>query len=238
METVSFYFRQADAIGLTTAMILLIMSIMTWSVILLKCGDHRRQRRAERRFLDRFWPQPDQDRVLAAQPGHALVRLAQAGLDVARRCARSFRVDELDAWVTRALRQALDAESAALEFGMTALATVGSTAPFVGLFGTVWSVRHALLALGNSGQATLDQVAGPVGEALVMTGAGLAVAIPAVIAYNLFTRANRLRLVALDGFAYDLHAFLLTGMPPPHRANPTPADQAMGVVQPAHAERG
>ncbi len=237
METVSFYFRQADAIGLTTAMILLIMSIMTWSVILLKCGDHRRQRRAERRFLDRFWPQPDQDRVLAAQPGHALVRLAQAGVDVARRCARSSRVDELDAWVTRALRQALDAESAVLEFGMTALATVGSTAPFVGLFGTVWSVHHALLALGNSGQATLDQVAGPVGEALVMTGAGLAVAIPAVVAYNQFTRANRLRLVALDGFAYDLHAFLLTGMPP-RRANPTPADQAMGVVQPAHAERG
>lgn len=238
METVSFYFRQADAIGLTTAMILLIMSIMTWSVILLKCGDHRRQRLAERRFLDRFWPQPDQDRVLAARPGHALVRLAQAGLGAARHCARSSRAGELDGFVTRALRQALDVESAALDYGLTVLASVGSTAPFIGLFGTVWSVHHALLALGTSGQATLDQVAGPVGEALVMTGAGLAVAIPAVIAYNLFTRANRLRLVALDGFAYDLHAFLLAGIPPLRRANPTPADQAMGVVQSAHAERG
>ncbi len=238
METVSIYFRQMDAISLTTAAILLIMSIMTWSVILLKYGDYRRQRLAERRFLDWFWPQPAQNQVLAAQPNHALIRLAQTGLDIARRCARSSRADELDAWVTRALRQALDAESAALEFGMTVLATVGSTAPFVGLFGTVWSVHHALLALGNSGQATLDQVAGPVGEALVMTGAGLAVAIPAVVAYNLFARANRLRLVALDGFAYDLHAFLLAGMPPPHRTDPVPADQAVGVIQPAHAERG
>ena len=115
METVSIYFRQTDAISLTTAAILLIMSIMTWSVILLKYGDYRRQRLAERRFLDWFWPQPAQNQVLAAQPNHALIRLAQTGLDIARRCARSSRADELDAWVTRALRQALDAESAALE---------------------------------------------------------------------------------------------------------------------------
>lgn len=234
METISLYFRQADAISLTTAVILLIMSIMSWAVILLKYGQGRGQRLAERCFLEQFWPQPDLSQVLAAQPDHALIRLAQTGLGVARRCVRSSPSSELDGFVTRALRQALDAESAALEFGLTVLATVGSTAPFVGLFGTVWSVHHALLALGTSGQATLDQVAGPVGEALVMTGAGLAVAIPAVIAYNLFTRANRLRLVALDGFAYDLHAFLVGGL----RPDPVRADRSVTAIQPAHAERG
>ena len=88
---------------------------------------------------------------------------------------------------------------------------VGSTAPFVGLFGTVWGVYHALVAIGISGQGTLDKVAGPVGEALIMTGAGLAVAIPAVLAYNSFVRSNRVVLARLDAFAYDLYAFLTTG---------------------------
>lgn len=237
METVTLYLDQADAISLGTAAILLIMSIMTWSVILLKWGYKRRQRDAERRFLDQFWPQPDQSRVLAAQPDHALVRLVQAGLGVARRCTRSSHSSELDVFVTRALRQALDAESAALEYGLTVLASVGSTAPFVGLFGTVWSVHRALLALGTSGQATLDKVAGPVGEALVMTGAGLAVAIPAVIAYNLFARANRLRLLELDAFAYDLHAYLVAGMHPPMRHNSPPTDQPVAALATC-AERG
>ena len=237
MEAVILYFNQADAMGLATAALLLIMSIASWSVILLKYGYDRRQRLAERRFLDQFWPQPDQSRVLAAQPDHALVRLTQAGLGVARRCTRSSHSSELDIFVTRALRQALDAESAALDYGLTVLASVGSTAPFVGLFGTVWSVHRALLALGTSGRATLDQVAGPVGEALVMTGAGLAVAIPAVIAYNLFTRVNRLRLVALDAFAYDLHAFVLAGMRPPMHPNSPPADQTVATPA-ACAERG
>jgi len=225
METVALYLDQADAIGLATAAILLIMSIMTWSVILLKYRYKRRQRDAERRFLERFWKHPEQAQTLDAHPDHALGRLAHAGLWIARHGSRSSHPGDLDGLVTRALRQTLDAESAALEYGLTVLASVGSTAPFVGLFGTVWSVHRALLALGSSGQATLDQVAGPVGEALVMTGAGLAVAIPAVIAYNLFTRANRLRLLELDGFACDLHAFLLVGaQPPPHPA-PPPADE-------------
>ncbi len=217
MEAVTLYFHQADAISLTTAAILLIMSIMTWSVILLKYGYSRRQWRVERRFLERFWKHSDRAQTLDAHPDHALGRLAHAGLGAARHGSRSSRPGDLDGLVTRALRQSLDAESAALEYGLTVLASVGSTAPFVGLFGTVWSVHHALLALGTSGQATLDQVAGPVGEALVMTGAGLAVAIPAVIAYNLFTRADRLRLLELDAFACDLHAFLIAGMRPPLR---------------------
>lgn len=237
METVILYFNQADTIGLATAAILLIMSILSWSVILLKYRYHRRRRHAEQGFLERFWKHPDHAQALDAHSDHALGRLAHAGLGMARHCSRSSHPGDLDGFVTRTLRQTLDAESAALEYGLTVLASVGSTAPFVGLFGTVWSVHRALLALGTSGQATLDQVAGPVGEALVMTGAGLAVAIPAVIAYNLFTRANRLRLVELDAFAYDLHAFLLAGMRPPMRFDSSPADQTVAAPA-ACVERG
>lgn len=230
METVALYLDQADAIGLATAAILLIMSIVTWSVIVLKWGYKRRQRDAERRFLERFWKHPEQVETLDAHPDHALGRLAHSGLGIARHGSRSSRPGDLDGLVTRALRQMLDAESAALEYGLTVLASVGSTAPFVGLFGTVWSVHRALLALGTSGQATLDKVAGPVGEALVMTGAGLAVAIPAVIAYNLFTRANRLRLLELDAFAYDLHAYLVAGMHPPMHPTPLPTDEPVAAL--------
>lgn len=237
METLILYFNQADAIGLATAALLLMMSIMSWSVILLKYRYNRRKQHAERPFLPVFWKHDDPALMLNTHPSHALERLAHAGLGAARHCSQSSCTGDLDGWVTRALRQALEAESAALEYGLTVLASVGSTAPFVGLFGTVWSVHHALLALGTSGQATLDKVAGPVGEALVMTGAGLAVAIPAVIAYNLFTRANRLRLVELDAFAYDLHTFLLAGMRPPMRSDSPSADQPVAALA-ACAERG
>jgi biopolymer transport protein ExbB len=100
---------------------------------------------------------------------------------------------------------------AQLESGLTLLASVGSTAPFIGLFGTVWGIYHALLQIASSGQVMIDRVAGPVGEALVMTAAGLAVAIPAVLAYNAFTRINRVTLAELDGFAHDLLALVTTG---------------------------
>jgi biopolymer transport protein ExbB len=109
------------------------------------------------------------------------------------------------------MRRVIDEDTARLESGLTVLASVGSTAPFVGLFGTVWGVYHALVAIGLSGQGTLDKVAGPVGEALIMTGLGLAVAIPAVLAYNAFVRSNRLVLARLDAFAHDLFALITTG---------------------------
>jgi biopolymer transport protein ExbB len=114
-------------------------------------------------------------------------------------------------FLTRSLRRAIEQDTARLESGLTVLASVGSSAPFVGLFGTVWGVYHALIGIGMSGQSTLDKVAGPVGEALIMTALGLAVAIPAVLAYNFFTRSNRLVLSELDSFAHDLFAFMSTG---------------------------
>ena len=114
-------------------------------------------------------------------------------------------------FVTRTMRKVIDEETAKLENGLTVLASVGSTAPFVGLFGTVWGVYHALVGIGLSDGVTINRIAGPVGEALIMTGLGLAVAIPAVLAYNTFVRNNRVFLSRLDAFAHDLFAFLTTG---------------------------
>jgi biopolymer transport protein ExbB len=142
-------------------------------------------------------------------------------------------------FLTRSIRRVIDEETARLEWGLTVLASVGSTAPFVGLFGTVWGVYHALVAIGMSGQGTLDKVAGPVGEALIMTGAGLAVAIPAVLAYNAFVRSNRVVLACLDAFAHDVFAMLTIGSPyalqePPTRRAPA---QPLREVEAAHGVR-
>ena len=115
-------------------------------------------------------------------------------------------------FLTRSLKRAIDQDKARLEGGLTFLATVASSAPFVGLFGTVWGIYHALMAIGMSGQSGLDKVAGPIGEALIMTGLGLAVAIPSAVAYNVFVRLNRNTMVQLNSFAHDVFAFLSTGL--------------------------
>jgi biopolymer transport protein ExbB len=114
--------------------------------------------------------------------------------------------------LTRALRARINRAASRLEFGQTLLASVGSTAPFVGLFGTVWGIYRALLNIAASGQIAIDRVAGPMGEALIMTAFGLAVAIPAVLAYNAFTRVNRIVLAQLDAFAHDLHSTVISGV--------------------------
>ena len=121
--------------------------------------------------------------------------------------------DSLDAsdWISRSLRNSIDATTGKLQSGLAILASVGSTAPFVGLFGTVWGIYHALVAIGTSGQSTIDKVAGPIGEALIMTALGLAVAIPAVLGYNALVRGNKSILIKLNSFAHDLHAYFVTG---------------------------
>jgi biopolymer transport protein ExbB len=116
-----------------------------------------------------------------------------------------------DEFIARAMRRVIGQENAKLETGLTVLASVGSISPFIGLFGTVWGIYHALASISASGQATLDKVAGPVGEALIMTALGLAVAIPAVLAYNALVRSNRMLLAQLESFAHDLHILLTTG---------------------------
>jgi hypothetical protein len=114
-------------------------------------------------------------------------------------------------WVTRCLRNSIDDTTARLQSGLAMLASVGSTAPFVGLFGTVWGIYHALMSIGAAGQATIDKVAGPIGEALIMTALGLAVAIPAVLGYNALVRGNKYIVTRLNRFAHDLHAYFVTG---------------------------
>jgi len=120
----------------------------------------------------------------------------------------SFDISE---WVTRCLRNSLDDSTAKLQSGLAILASAGSTAPFVGLFGTVWGIYHALMSIGLAGQASIDKVAGPIGEALIMTALGLAVAIPAVLGYNALVRGNKAVLAKLNRFAHDLHAYYVTG---------------------------
>jgi biopolymer transport protein ExbB len=117
----------------------------------------------------------------------------------------------LSEFVTRAIRRAISRANARIDSGLSVLASIGATAPFVGLFGTVWGIYHALIGIGMTGQSTIDKVAGPVGEALIMTAFGIAVAVPAVLGYNFLTRSNRVILGELDAFAHDLHAYLTTG---------------------------
>jgi biopolymer transport protein ExbB len=214
------FLAQSDAVGVSVLLILLAMSIASWYLIVLKTIRGRQLRSRVRAFLDRFWNAPSID-VVASQLSQQVrldpfARVAAQSIEASRHYRKSTTAGLAaaggqDEFLTRAIRRAITRETAALEAGLTVLASVGSTAPFVGLFGTVWGIYHALIGIGQSGSATLDAVAGPVGEALIMTAAGLAVAIPAVLAYNAFTRANRVVLAELDGFAHDLHAFLITG---------------------------
>jgi len=221
---------QIDAVGITVIVLLVAMSIASWYYIAAKAIEQVSLRRAAARTPETFWMAADLDeaeRLASASPADPFSALALAGVDAARQHAASTRTlgsaCDLSDFVTRALRQSMVATTARLEAGQTVLASVGSTAPFVGLFGTVWGIYHALVAISLSGQGTLDKVAGPVGEALIMTAAGLAVAIPAVLGYNLFVRANRLLLAQLDGFAHDLHAALTVGSGLPVRDHTVPA---------------
>lgn len=195
---------QTDAISRTVLAIMLLMSLATWYLVAAKALGVWLSRRRSARFLRTFWDTPSigglRARLEEHPPDEAFAHLAWHAI-VARRMAR----DDL---LRRAMRRAIDEDAARLESGLTVLASIGSTAPFVGLFGTVWGVYHALVNIGLSGQGTLDKVAGPVGEALIMTALGLAVAIPAVLAYNAFVRTNRLLLARLDAFAHDLYAAL------------------------------
>ena len=201
------FLAQTDTVGRAILAILLLMSTLSWYLIVTKAIALLLERRRSSRFLSQFWDAPSVGTVqarLAKRPAdEPFTYLAQHALAAHGKGDAEF--------LTRAMRRVIDENTARLEAGLTVLASVGSTAPFIGLFGTVWGVYHALVAIGLSGQGTLDKVAGPVGEALIMTALGLAVAIPAVLAYNGFVRSNRLVLAQLDAFAHDLYAVLTTG---------------------------
>ncbi|MDO6386155.1 MotA/TolQ/ExbB proton channel family protein [Uliginosibacterium sp. 31-12] len=214
------FLAQADGLGKTLFVILLTMSVVSWYFIITKAISKWRQRRESGRFVDLFWNASSLEEVRneitthgANEPFSHLTSHALFAREHHERTGggKLGEAGGLGDFLTRSMRKVIDEETAKLENGLTVLATVGSTAPFVGLLGTVWGVYGALVSIGMSGAGTLDKVAGPVGEALIMTGLGLGVAIPAVVAYNSFTRHNRLTLSSLDAFAHDLFAYLTTG---------------------------
>lgn len=215
------FIAQADGVAKTILVLMFLASITSWYLIVTKLVAHYRARRRSAAFLDFFWNAPSLDVVAARieqqHPDDPFSHLAYHGIAAARHHERHGinRLNEAGSssdFVTRTLRKTIDEETANMESGLTVLASVGATAPFVGLLGTVWGIYHALIAIGLSGAGTLDKVAGPVGEALIMTAIGLAVAIPAVLGYNFIVRANRLTLAQLDAYAHDLFTFLATGV--------------------------
>ncbi len=208
---------QGDWVTRGVALLLLGMSLASWMVILFKAMDLIRYKKLARQ-AEGFWHSADFAEGLlrlGPQEDNPFRNLAEEGREAAahHRNTRAQLHDALDIsdWVTRCLRNSIDNATARLQSGLAVLASVGSTAPFVGLFGTVWGIYHALLSISMAGQATIDKVAGPIGEALIMTALGLAVAIPAVLGYNALVRGNKSVQGKLNSFAHDLHAYFVTG---------------------------
>lgn len=213
------FISQCDAIGIGVLVLLLVLSVASWFLIVTKAIANMGARKRADSFLKQFWDatslQEMQATLITNSGDNAFSDLARQALTVSN--ANQRVVEQLLAaggiseYLTRVLRNGVDQEASKVEYGLTVLASAGSAAPFVGLFGTVWGIYHALVQIGMSGEGTLDKVAGPVGEALIMTAVGLVVAIPAVLAYNAFTRRNRIWLAQLDNFAHDLYALVAVG---------------------------
>lgn len=234
---------QGDAVIKTVAVILLVMSIASWWLIATRAWRLMKLRRAAKASAA-FWHAKSFDEGLKAlkapgtpatglNPFHHLAVEGQAAVTHHAGAQEDLHGQlSLAEWAADALRAAIDDSNERLRAGLSVLASVGSTAPFIGLFGTVWGIYHALVGIGVSGQASIDKVAGPVGEALIMTAFGLAVAIPAVLGYNALNRANRTLTGQLKRFARQLHAYFLTGSPVQRPSGAKPA-----LVQAAAGER-
>jgi len=213
------WLRQGDAVTQATALLLLAMSVASWVVMVWKLRCLLRARQDLPRCTALFWQAPDWDtaaqqvaaldREALAQPLVAAAQTLAQGALQASPSSTLASIGSADQQATRVLRNALHTVLGQLQWGQVLLATVGSTAPFVGLLGTVWGIYHALTAIASAGQISIDKVAGPVGEALVMTAAGLAVALPAVLAYNVLGRWVGRIEADLEGFAHDLRLLVL-----------------------------
>ncbi|NWG31455.1 MAG: MotA/TolQ/ExbB proton channel family protein [Rhodocyclaceae bacterium] len=198
------FLAQCDGVGKAVLILLLLLSVASWYLIITRTLENWRASRRAAAFEARFRAAPALD-ALTPEAGNALSTLVGEALDVQRAASGHADFGEV---LTRSLNNVIDQEMMRAEHGLTILATAGSAAPYIGLFGTVWGIYHALVQIGMSGQGTLDKVAGPVGEALIMTALGLAVAIPAVLAYNAFQRRNRMWLNRLESFAHELYVLL------------------------------
>ena len=205
------FWAQSDLVGRAVALLLLAMSVSAWALILWKTWLLRRARRGLVRAVPAFWSAAG-----VAEGRNALQSFDTEGLllpllDAATAETRGATLEaagKRESRLTRRLRDALHVVLAKLQFGQVLLASIGATAPFVGLFGTVWGIYHALVSISAAGNITIDKISGPVGEALIMTAAGLAVAIPAVLAYNVFGKLVAACEADLEGFAHDLRELL------------------------------
>ena len=205
--------QQGDGVTRGTLIILLIMSAVSWYIIFSKLWDQRRLKAGAKVVEKQFWSSGSLKEAVDRLPKDNDFRaVAEDGLRAsAHHEGRLTDRIDLHEWVTMSLQRSVDSVNSKMSNGLAFLATVGSTAPFVGLFGTVWGILHALIAITLSGQASIDKVAGPVGEALIMTALGLFVAVPAVMGYNWLVRRNKTVMEKVRAFSGDLHNVLLAG---------------------------
>ncbi|MDD3937920.1 MotA/TolQ/ExbB proton channel family protein [Rhodoferax sp.] len=230
----SHIWLNGDWITRSIMVMLLTMSLASWIVIVLKALDVWRYKQQAHQS-EAFWHSHSLAEglaVLGQGSGNLFHTLATTGQEATdhHQAAQAQLHDRLDIsdWVTRSLRNAIDDSTGKLQNGLAILASIGSTAPFVGLFGTVWGIYHALISIGSTGNAGIDAVAGPIGETLIMTALGLAVAIPAVLGYNALVRGNKFIIARMNRFAHDLHAYFVTGarITPSAQASSLPASTA------------
>jgi biopolymer transport protein ExbB len=202
---------QGDFVAKGTLIILVIMSMGSWYILITKLWESFRIAGDARAARKGFFKAPSLDAgAKNLKKGSAFRFIAESGIQ-ANEHHEGQLTEHIDrnTWVTMSVQRAVDDVQSRLQDGLAFLATVGSTAPFVGLFGTVWGIYHALTAIGIAGQASIDKVAGPVGEALIMTAIGLAVAVPAVLGYNWLVRRNKVTMEAVRGFGADVHGVLM-----------------------------
>ena len=203
--------KGGDIVARFTLGILVIMSIGTWYIIITKVYEQARMGVQARAAEKSFWNAPSvvqgAERLKSGSPYRFI---AESGMEATSKHVGLLGQVDLNEWMSMSIQRAIENVQSRMQDGLAFLATVGSTAPFVGLFGTVWGIYHALTAIGIAGQASIDKVAGPVGEALIMTAFGLAVAVPAVLGYNFLVRRNKAAMERVRGFGADLHAVLLS----------------------------
>jgi biopolymer transport protein ExbB len=211
--------KGGDIVAKVTLAILAIMSMGSWYIIITKVYEQFRMRLQARAADKSFWNAPTvRQGAEKLKEGSPYRFIAESGLEATTKHTGLLGNVDLNTWISMSIQRAIDNVQSRTQDGLAFLATVGSTAPFVGLFGTVWGIYHALTAIGIAGQASIDKVAGPVGEALIMTAFGLAVAVPAVLGYNWLVRRNKAAMDMVRSFAADLHAVLLSAPKIPARA--------------------
>jgi biopolymer transport protein ExbB len=202
--------RQGDWVSRLTLLILVVMSLGSWYVLVTKLIAQSRMGGQGRDANARFWKaETVRKGADALQKGSPYRFIAESALEATHKHDGLIGKVDLNTWVAQSIERAVGTVHSRTQEGLAVLATVGSTAPFVGLFGTVWGIYNALVRIGASGQASIDKVAGPVGEALIMTAIGLAVAVPAVLGYNWLVRRNKVAMDTVRAFGSDLHTVLL-----------------------------